>query len=66
MSKKTTNNQQQQQKYRVEPVDVYCRIRPLNNNESNENQQPQNEKCLKVLDEQTLMLQIPEVSLMKI
>jgi hypothetical protein len=64
MSKKTTtnNHQQQQQKYRVEPVDVYCRIRPLNNIEVNENQPQQNEKCLKILDEQTLMLQIPEVS----
>lgn len=39
---------------RVDPVEVYCRIRPL----SSEN----DESCLKILDESNLMLQIPECS----
>ncbi|CAF0834960.1 unnamed protein product [Brachionus calyciflorus] len=39
---------------RVDPVEVYCRIRPLNNEND--------ESCLKILDESNLMLQIPECS----
>jgi len=39
---------------KVDPVDVYCRIRPLSD--------PGIEKCVKILDESSLMLQIPECS----
>ena len=41
-------------KLKIDPVEVFCRIRPLSENENNE-------KCLKVLDENNLMLQVPEV-----
>ena len=43
------------QHHRVDPVEVYCRVRPLTDKENDEN-------CLKILDESNLMLQIPEVS----
>lgn len=60
MSRYNYNNnkqqQQQHQKAKVDPVEVYCRIRPLTNDTDNE-------KCLKVLDDTNLMLQIPEQSL---
>ncbi|RNA18579.1 Kinesin KIF23, partial [Brachionus plicatilis] len=39
---------------RVDPVEVYCRIRPLPNETD--------ESCLKILDKSNLMLQIPECS----
>lgn len=42
------------QKARTDPVEVNCRIRPLPEDEG--------ESCLKILDEQNLMLEIPECS----
>jgi hypothetical protein len=53
---KQQQQQHQQHKAKVDPVEVYCRIRPLSNDTDNE-------KCLKVLDDTNLMLQIPEQSL---
>jgi len=41
-------------KSRVDPVEVYCRQRPLPDGET--------ESCLKILDENSLLLQVPEVS----
>lgn len=41
---------------RADPVEVYCRIRPLPDSVT------ENETCLRMLDESTLMLQIPECS----
>lgn len=38
---------------KVDPVEVYCRVRPLKSDESS---------CVQILDDSTLMLQIPEVS----
>ena len=42
-------------KIRLEPVEVYCRIKPLQDSE--------NESCLKAIDDTGLILQIPEVNL---
>jgi kinesin family member 23 len=42
------------QKVRVDPVEVFCRVRPLTD--------PENESCLKILDDYNLMLQIPQTS----
>lgn len=41
-------------KARTDPVEVHCRIRPMNDEEG--------ESCLKILDDQNLMLEIPECS----
>lgn len=41
-------------KVRIDPVEVYTRIRPINDHDS--------ETCLKILDEGNLMLEIPECS----
>ncbi len=41
-------------KNRIDPVEVFCRIRPINDDEG--------ESCLKVLDDSNLMLEIPEVN----
>ena len=48
-------NSRSRTKSRVDPVEVYCRVRPLPDGDNDEN-------CLKILDECNLMLQIPEVS----
>ena len=39
---------------KIDPVEVYCRIRPLSSDF-------ENDKCLKVIDDNNLMLQVPEV-----
>jgi hypothetical protein len=49
-----TLKKSRKQKARTDPVEVNCRIRPLPEDEG--------ESCLKILDEQNLMLEIPEVS----
>jgi hypothetical protein len=45
-------------KNRVDPVEVFCRLRPLNDL-GNE------ESCVKIIDESNLMLQMPEVILLR-
>lgn len=40
-------------KARIDPVEVYSRIRPMSDDDT--------ETCLKILDDQNLMLEIPEV-----
>jgi kinesin family protein 23 len=42
-------------KSRVDPVEVYCRQRPLSSD-------GENESCLTILDESSLLLQVPECS----
>jgi hypothetical protein len=44
---------------KIDPVEVFCRIRPLSDAENND-------KCLKVIDDNNLMLQIPEVIILLI
>jgi hypothetical protein len=39
---------------RTDPVEVFCRIRPVSGDSE--------DSCLKILDDTTLMLQIPEVT----
>lgn len=46
-------NFERKPKARTDPVEVYCRIRPLSDDD--------NDSCLKILDEQNLMLDVPEV-----
>ena len=41
---------------KIDPVEVYCRIKPITILDGD------TEKCLKILDENNLALQIPEVS----
>ncbi len=40
-------------KEKLDPVEVYCRIKPLVDKDSR--------KCLKVLNDSNLILQVPEV-----
>ena len=61
------NKQKHQQQYpngRAEPVEVYCRIRPLPSlvSSSDKERVELNACCLKILDEYNLVMQIPECS----
>ena len=64
----TTRNKQKHQPHyqngRVEPVEVYCRIRPLPSllSSSDKERADFNACCLKLLDEYNLVMQIPECS----
>lgn len=64
MSKNKQKHQhnQQYQNGRVEPVEVYCRIRPMLSILANTDKLDLNACCLKILDEFNLVLQIPECS----
>ncbi len=45
---------------RVDPVEVFCRVRPLADSSSENNQSSEN-GCIKILDEFNLLLNIPQV-----
>lgn len=46
------NRRQQAISAKADPVEVFCRVRPMNDSD---------ESCLRILDDSTLMLTIPEV-----
>ena len=48
----TKNRRQQAISAKADPVEVFCRVRPMNDSD---------ESCLRILDDSTLMLTIPEV-----